>query len=205
MRYHSLAVLSLINWLTEFSSSIPPKLHHETTDPSFEVELRSHICGLPVKTGTARMLELHDRGTKLWNLAIALSHDQNVDTNRSKTIHLVRTFAFFLIDSSYSNRARSLDKCARSLKIAFTTAEGCFDQQDLDFAVKVLERAAHYVEIISQQNANIRPEDTSLYECLKARYFFYRVILVSRALVLCRQSKVLTFCLGVEAVKARCC
>jgi hypothetical protein len=136
------------------------------------------------------MLELHDRGTELWNLATGLSHDQTVDTNRNKTIHLVRTFAFFLIDSSYSDRARSLDKCVQSLKIAFTSAEDCFDQQDLGLAVKVLERAAHYVEIISQESANIRPEDISLFERLKAGYFFYRMVLVSRAIFLCRLSKV---------------
>jgi len=174
-------VLNLINWLTEFSSSIPSKLHNGPIDPSFQAELRSHIYGLPIRTSTARMLELQDRGTELWNLAMGLKHDQSVDTNRNKTIHLLRTFAFFLIDSSYSNRVRSLDKGVRSLKIAFTSAEDCFDQHDLSLAVKVLERAAHYVEIISQENANIRPEDISVYERLKAEYFFYRMVLVSCA------------------------
>jgi hypothetical protein len=108
-----------------------------------------------------------------------------MDTNRKKTIHLLRIFAFFLIDSSYSGRVRSLDKCVRLLKVAFTSAEDCFDQQDLRFAVKVLERAAHYVEIIDQENTNIRPDDIPLYGRLKVEYFFQRMVLVSRAAFLC--------------------
>ena len=173
------------NWLAEFSSSIPSKIHNGAIDPPFEAELRTHIYNLPIKTGTAHTLELDSGGTELWDLAMSLDRDQNLDTNRKKTMHLLRTFAFFLIDSSYIDRVRSLDKCVRLLKVAFTSAEGCFDQHDLDFAIKVLERAAHYVEIISQESAEIRPEDMALFERLKAGYFFHRMILVSRAAFLC--------------------
>lgn len=168
------------NWLAEFSSSILSKIRNEAIDPSFDAELRTHIYSLPIKTGTAHILELENSGTELWNLAMCLSRDQKVDTSRQRTIHLLRIFAFFLIDSSYSSRVHSLDKCVLLLKVAFTSVEDCFDQQDLGFAVKVLERAANYVEIISQENTNIVPEDIPLYERLKAEYFFHRMVLVSR-------------------------
>jgi hypothetical protein len=131
-----------------------------------------------------------ERGTELWNLAASLGRDQNAKTHQNKAIHLLRIFAFFLIDSSHTDRVRSLDKCVRLLEIAFTSAEDCLHQQDLSFAIKVLERAAHYVEIISQENANIRPEDLSLCQRLEALYFFHRMVLVSRAAFLCQLSNV---------------
>jgi len=136
------------------------------------------------------MLELEDRGTELWNLATSLRRDQNVEANWKNALCLLRIFAFFLIDSSYSDRVHSLDKCVRLLKIAFKSAEDCFDQQDLGFAVKVLGRAARYVEIISNEITNVSPDDVPVCERLKAEYFFQRITLVSRTALLCQSSNV---------------
>lgn len=124
------------------------------------------------------MQELDAKGTELWNLATRLNREPNADVYK-RTLCILRVFAFFLLDSGRSDRVGSLNNFVRLLKVAFKSAKICLAQQELEFGVKVLERAAHYVDVIGEQDKSGDSEDALMCERLTAEYFILRTTLVS--------------------------
>lgn len=124
------------------------------------------------------MQELDSKGTELWNLATRLNREPNADEYK-RTLCLLRVFAFFLLDSGHNDRVGSLNNCVRLLKVAFKSAKICLAQQELELGVKILERAAHYVDVVDQQDKSNSSEDAPMCERLMAEYFILRTTLAS--------------------------
>lgn len=161
-----------------FASKVPNSTKGSTIDPSLANDLRTRIHGLPITTGSARMQELDAAGTELWNLATRLNREPNASEYK-RSLCLLRVFAFFLLDSGHSDRVGSLSNRSRLLKVAFKSAKACLAQQELEFSVKILERAAHYVDMNDQHDKDIGAEDALICERLTAEYFVLRTTMAS--------------------------
>ena len=163
---------------TGFASSIQNLVNETTIDDSLAKELRERNYCFPIAASAARIQELDAKGTELWNLATRLNRRPNADEYQ-RTLCLLRVFAFFLLDPGHSGRIVSLNNCIRLLKVSFKCTRVCLAQREHEFCVKVLERAAHYVEVISGQDLDGSAEEKRICERLKAEYFVLRTTLAS--------------------------
>jgi hypothetical protein len=66
----------------------------------------------------------------------------------------------------------------RLLKVAFKAAKFCLDGDELELGVKVLERAAAYVEDLGSADTQLVLEDESVRQRLVAEYYVMRTALV---------------------------
>lgn len=92
----------------------------------------------------------------------------------------MRVFSFLLLDSAGSQavKGRERKNCIRLMRVALKAAKWCVENQDVDNATKVLERAAEYQDILSQQGDSERGE-AELGERLRVEYYALRTVLVS--------------------------
>lgn len=65
------------------------------------------------------------------------------------------------------------------MKVALKAARVCIQGDDLATATKVLERAADYQDVLSQEGEDKRREEKELADDLRAQYFAVRTTLVS--------------------------
>ncbi|KAJ4297875.1 Transcription factor [Kalmusia sp. IMI 367209] len=132
-------------------------------DTTLIEDLQAQICGLPLQASsavTARQDELEKLGTELWNLSTRLRRDEGQHNGRSKdettqknhALCLLRVFSFLLLDSagSQSIKGRERKNCMRLMKVALKSAKVCIENNEVEGATKVLERAAEYQELLGQ-------------------------------------------------------
>lgn len=67
----------------------------------------------------------------------------------------------------------------RLLKVAFKSAKVCLALREVEFCVKVLERAACYVDAVGRGEGEVSDEEREVGERLRAEYFVVRTTLVS--------------------------
>lgn len=169
---------------TGFASSIQNLVNETTIDDSLAKELRERNYCFPIAASAARIQELDAKGTELWNLATRLNRRPNADEYQ-RTLCLLRIFAFFLLDPGHSGRIGSLNNCIRLLKVSFKCTKVCLAQREHEFCVKVLERAANYIEVISGQDLDGSAEEKQVCERLTAEYFILRTTLACSRVTLC--------------------
>ena len=123
-------------------------------------------------------MELDAHGTRLWNLSTQLRRDEDVSARLQLTICLLRIFAFYLLDSGYSEKAGGVEQRVRLLKVALKAGKAGLGQGELDVGSKVLERAAHYVGLLSEGSADAQKEDEPLIMRLTGEYHVLRIAMV---------------------------
>ncbi|KAK6396127.1 hypothetical protein LTR65_010237 [Meristemomyces frigidus] len=94
-------------------------------------------------------------GSQLWNAATNIirdeenQHDPKISRNDiARLTVLLRTCAFLLIDAAHqtsSRRSKDDDQRVRTFKIANKACRFCLDHEELELALKVLERSSDYV------------------------------------------------------------
>ncbi|XP_014560370.1 hypothetical protein COCVIDRAFT_89663 [Bipolaris victoriae FI3] len=162
-------------------------------DTTIADDLQSHIRTLPLQASStvlAKQEELDRLGTELWNLTIRLRRDEtdvtirssDITANRKRTLSLLRAFSFLLLDSAggHDTKHRQRKNCIRLMKVALKAARVCIQGDELTTATKVLERAADYQDVLSQEGEDKRREEKELADDLRAQYFAVRTTLAWR-------------------------
>jgi hypothetical protein len=174
---------------TAFGSGLNKRFDSEH-DASLVNDLHAQIRGLPLlpsSTLTAKQNELDTLGTELWNLSTRLRRDEPVSdgkskekaTDKSRALCLLRTFAFLLLDSSAAQaKGRPRKSCIRLMKVALKAARVCIEDNELNNAVKILERAAEYQDVLSKQTNGSNGDKGEAGNCLRMDYFAVRTTLV---------------------------
>lgn len=124
--------------------------------------------------------QLDRLGTKLWNLSTKLKREHG--SKDFRTVSLVRTFAFLLLDGAQSLERSTPQNVIRLMNAALKTARICLDGGQLGLCQKVLEKAAGYESEIRDPRPKDAEEDEetgALYARLRAGYFVLRTALES--------------------------
>lgn len=159
-------------------------------DRELAEDLQTKIRNLPLpatSTLAARQEELERVGTNLWNTSTRLRRDlAHTDgrgsedlARRNHEAGLLRVFSFLLLDSAGSQavKGRERKNCIRLMKVALKAAKWCVETNEVDNATRVLERAAEYHEVLSQEGESDRAE-AELGERLRVEYYALRTALV---------------------------
>lgn len=170
---------------TNLSSELEAFIHSSTPIPS--------TLSLAGKAS-----QLDNLGSELWNAATRVSRDTGTqDEPRKKAevvrfVNLLRIFAFFLLDSAHSASQTShkdVEQQVRVFKVALKAARYCLTENDVDLALKVLERCSNYVSLVDEASPIIRlrkdPEGDSddaqtLLGMLVTEYYLLRVLHASK-------------------------
>lgn len=163
-------------------------------DATLLEELQVHICGLPLPSSSAiaaKQDELDRIGTELWNISTRLKREdssnpsnKDVVSRRTRPLCLLRVFAFLLLDTAggQATTAQEWTQRTRLMKVALKAAKVCIENNELESATKVLERAAGYQEAMAKDPNGESNEEVQLDERLRAEYFAIRISLVSASL-----------------------
>lgn len=184
-----------INSLTAaFASRLPDRLK-PSNDPLLQNDLRSRISELPLPHSApvaAKQEELDRIGTELWNLSTTLrrkldpssvqGHDETAQ--RKRTLCLLRVFAFLLLDTAGGHtEKRERKHCLRLFRVALKAARVSIEEQELESATKVLERAADYQEVLGKDAQSVSEEEGVECVGMSMEYFGLRMALVSTAML----------------------
>ena len=153
-------------------------------------DLQAQIRGLPLPASTAAVAkqdELEKLGTELWNTSTRLRRGLSQTSGRATeeasrknhALALLRVFSILLLDSvgSQSVKGQERKNCIRLMKIALKAAKWCIENNEVDGATKVLERAAEYQEVLAPEGDSDRDE-AELGERLRVEYYALRTALV---------------------------
>jgi hypothetical protein len=177
--------------LTAFAAKLKKRFDnpHDATLPDELLDQTRTLPLQPSSTSTAKREELDRLGTELWNLSTRLRREEPQTKNKSKentarrgrALLLLRVFSFLLLDmgGSHGTKSRERKTCIRLMKVALKAAKVCISGDELDLAVKVLERAADYQEALSQGVNAEEVEEAQLRDRLRMEYFAVRTTLVS--------------------------
>ena len=173
-----------------FGANLPKRLEKDR-DSSLVIDLQKQIRGLPLlpsSTLTVRQDELDRLGTELWNLSTRLRRDEPAPNSKAKddakeknrSLCLVRTFAFLVLDSAAAHaKGRPRKSCIRLMKVALKAARVCITSKELDHATKILGRAAEYQEVLSKEGDVANDDEGEMARRLRMEYFAVRTTLVS--------------------------
>ena len=166
----------------EFASELTTRLQStQNNNSSLILEIQSHVNTLHTSGSLvlAYRTEEFDRlATQLWNLATRLRREHDSGADYDKLLLLVRIFAFYVLDCSRSTARASLQAQIRIFKVANKAAKSCLDTQELDLALKVLQRAATYEEALSEPSQHAGENDAVARSKLRVDYYGLRIALV---------------------------
>lgn len=106
-------------------------------------------------------------GCNIWNAATNLlredEHQQLESALRERTkaplLPVLRTFAFLLLDTAHhatSRRSKDPDQQIRNFRIGLKACRFCLDNNELQLAVKLLERCAEHVSTVESESPLVR-------------------------------------------------
>ncbi|XPS72064.1 sporulation-specific protein 22 [Ascochyta lentis] len=172
-----------------FASGLTSRIE-TASEPTVLTELRTQILHLPLQSSPAvlgKRDELETLGTELWNLSTRLRRDQSSQSGKTKdlkarksgTFYLLRAYAFLLLDSAGHQmvKGRECKACIRLMKVALKAAKVCILAKEFDSATKVLERAATYEDVMSDERENGDNEEADVAKRLRLEYFAVRTVL----------------------------
>ncbi|KAF1916890.1 meiosis protein SPO22/ZIP4 like-domain-containing protein [Ampelomyces quisqualis] len=180
-----------LNSVLTFGSTLHRRIENER-DVSLVEELQTQIRGLPLlpsSTLNAKQQELDELGTELWNLSIRLRRDEFTANGEAKdgtvrkirALCLLRAFAFLVLDSAAAQaKGRTQKSCTRLMKVALKAARVCIDNKELSIAIKVLERAAEYQDVLSIETDSANGDEAQVARRLRLEYFAIRIMLAWR-------------------------
>lgn len=106
-------------------------------------------------------------GTELWNITTCILRDAEEsgpvapikrDTPTRATV-LLRTFAFYLLDAAYhasQRRTKDAEQRLRNFKLALKTCRYCLDNDELELAMRVLERCSDHASAVDDASPLVR-------------------------------------------------
>jgi hypothetical protein len=178
--------------LPAFASNLSKRVDAGNNEAALIGELQVQIRGLPLQASsavTAKQDELDRLGTELWNQATRLRrNDSDTDTQpkdatayKTRILPFLRAYAFLLLDSAAGQgpKVPQRKSCIRLIKVALKAAGVCIEGNELVVAMKVLERAAEYEDVLSKRGEGENDKDGELADGLRAKYFAMRTALVS--------------------------
>jgi hypothetical protein len=178
--------------LTAFGSNLHRRIENGR-DLSLVDELQAQIRGLPLLPSptltAAKQQELDKLGTELWNFSTRLPRDEPAVVGNAKeesgrknrALCLLRTFAFFVLDSAATHaKGRTQKSYIRLMKVALKAARVCIDRKELLHATKVLERAAEYQAVLRTETDCADGDEAQVAPRLRMEYFAVRILLVRR-------------------------
>lgn len=193
----------LTRWVA-FASTLQTHISSETIDDVILANIRAQIKALlfvPLPAEASYSIELDGKGLELWNTATRLRQDhqptqnafgEQANDSRPPTVTfacITRAFAFFLLDAGWQitvkiydgkhvNESRRFANAVRIMKVALKAGKTCVATDELDLAMKVLERAAAITEGLSDQAGACSDEaDTHLTGRLTSEYYILRTML----------------------------
>lgn len=134
-------------------------------------ELENHVkrsFPVPISTAIAnRLSEFDHLGCNLWNAATNLlredeqqqASDDSRERHRGPLQTILRTFAFLLLDTAHhatARRSKDMDQQIRNFRIGLKACRFCLDQNELQLAVKLLERCAEHVNTVETESPLVR-------------------------------------------------
>ncbi|KFZ02357.1 hypothetical protein V500_00246 [Pseudogymnoascus sp. VKM F-4518 (FW-2643)] len=179
-----------VTGLLSFSASTRsklPSLPSGTASLNLQAQLQEQINGFPsnlASLSVSKRQDLDIEGLTLWNLSTRLmrAKDFPISPDQRATLPAARVFAFLLLDGGLSKGNSSLADVSRLMKVALKAAKSCIDAKRLDFALKVLEKAAVYEGQLSMQDGTIKafPAESETYSQLQSEYYVVRTALAWR-------------------------
>ncbi|OBT96970.1 hypothetical protein VE01_05545 [Pseudogymnoascus verrucosus] len=176
--------------LLSFSATTRSKLAPLPSGPAslnLQTQLHEQINGFPsslTSLAVSKHQDLDTEGLTLWNLATRLmrSKDFPISPEQRATLLAARVFAFLLLDGGLGKGNTSPVFVSRLMKIALKAAKGCIDAKRLDFALKVLEKAAVYEGQLSMHDGTVKSslEKSETYSQLQSEYYVVRTTLAWR-------------------------
>ncbi|OBT69660.1 hypothetical protein VE03_00976 [Pseudogymnoascus sp. 23342-1-I1] len=176
--------------LLSFSASARSKLSPLSTGPAalnLQTQLHEQISGFPsslTSLAVSKRQDLDTEGLTLWNLATRLMRGKDfpIPPDQRATLLAARVFAFLLLDGGLSKGRSSLAEVSRLMKVALKAAKSCIDAKRLDFALKVLEKAAIYESQLSITDGTVKasPAEAKTYSRLQSEYYVVRTTLAWR-------------------------
>ncbi|KAI9724656.1 MAG: hypothetical protein M1828_003525 [Chrysothrix sp. TS-e1954] len=165
-----------------FASDLESRLVSRQADESIHFELRSHINTLnsgSVVIAASRCDEADRQATRLWNLSIRLRHSDDDSTTAGKRLVLLRAFAFLLLEQAQTNNTRTPYSNIRLFRVANKAAKSCLEQEELDMALIILQRAATYESALDRFSQNSTEGNLPLQQGLRlqAEYYGLRITL----------------------------
>ncbi|KAF8454550.1 meiosis protein SPO22/ZIP4 like-domain-containing protein [Terfezia claveryi] len=187
----------------EIASSIYQELHRDFRGPALGVRIEGLIKALDKCCTVRENLQVDTEyddmdhlGVKLWNLATQLlksgdTPDNVEDTSDQRMILNVRIIAFLLLDCAEQSSRRSRQSEAiqsrrgkghtnrigliRLLKVALKAGKECTDQKQLQWALKIMEKAARYHEDLSKLDESQSNEWKVIFHRLEGEYYLLRM------------------------------
>jgi hypothetical protein len=152
----------------------------DVSSPTLIPDLRTKIPSFPADNILSKRSEFEARGTELWNLATrrnrAVAESEESSGEEKTKVALLRVFAFGMLDSAAKSRNSTTKRaatCVRMLKVAFKSMKACIEVGELEFAGKVAQRAAWWLD----EGEAVLPEDLRMK--LGGEYYVWRMALVS--------------------------
>ena len=139
--------------------------------PELLADLRSNIkrlSGLSLGTALAAKASAFDStGTELWNGTTNILRDTEDPPHEprlrrdgpNEATVLLRVFAFYLLDVAYRTsprRTKDVEQRMRNFKVALKTCQSCLSGDELELALKVLEKCSDHVSAVETASPLLR-------------------------------------------------
>ncbi|MCJ1388414.1 hypothetical protein MMC18_001261 [Xylographa bjoerkii] len=165
--------------ILEFASNLEKALTSIPRPLSLATDILSNIDKLAehrlIAAGNFR--DVDEYGTRLWNLSSRLKKDE---ATSMQLVCLVRVFACLLLDCGHRSRAGGIANAIRVLKSALKTTKLCLEQRHIALAERIVEKAAHYEELLKHCDRSELQEFGTLRTDLSNEYIMMRITLAWR-------------------------
>ncbi|KAK3696049.1 sporulation-specific protein 22 [Vermiconidia calcicola] len=177
-------ILGILNDRQQLPSSVEGELDH-AIKRSLPLQVSASLAG--------QLSALDSVGCDLWNAATKIlreeQHEQDIHTKRNDNVRLMvllRSFAFLLIDSAHrstSKHSKDQDQRLRNFRVGLKSSRSCLDKDELELALKVLERCAEHVGNAEEASPLVRiatrddnHSGSSEFDTLTAEYYLLRMM-----------------------------
>ncbi|MCJ1432892.1 hypothetical protein MMC27_002250 [Xylographa pallens] len=167
---------SPLTTILEFASSLEETLISIPRPPSLATDLLANIDKLAEHRllAAANFRDVDEYGTRLWNISSRLKKDEATSI---KLVCLVRVFACLLLDCGHRSTHGGTANAIRVLKSALKTTKLCLDQRHVALAERIVEKAAHYEEVLKHCDGDELRNFSVLRIDLSSEYIMMRIAL----------------------------
>ncbi|KAK5174967.1 sporulation-specific protein 22 [Saxophila tyrrhenica] len=142
--------------------------------PELRQEVERHVkrsFPVPINGATSTKISDFDTlGCDLWNTATNLLREEEQQPAPAEAnpktadalLPLLRTFAFLLLDTAHhavARRSKDVDQQLRNFKIGLKACRFCLEKNELQLALKLLERCAEHVTTAEEDSPLVRMQD----------------------------------------------
>ncbi|MCJ1397829.1 hypothetical protein MMC11_001025 [Xylographa trunciseda] len=162
-----------------FASTLENTLSSSPRPVSLATDLYDNIDQLEERqlVAAGNFQDVDRYGTRLWNLSSRLKKDEATSIQLAC---LVRVFACLLLDCGHRSTAGGIANAVRVFKSALKTTKLCLDQRHIALAERIVEKAAHYEDVLKHFDKNESHEFGTLCNDLSNEYVMMRIALAWR-------------------------